>query len=317
MTSLDSFYTAGQPPRTVLVTGATGFIGRHLVAALRAAGHTVIAVSRDPQRAQAALGVRAVLQATQLPAEERIDLVVNLAGARILGLPWTESRRSALLASRLGPTRDLVAWMQSARHKPQLLLSASAIGWYGIQPAGDDAPRDESAPSQSIFMSSLCRQWEAEAGRAWSDAGVPVSLLRLGVVLGQGGGALPQLLLPVRLGLGGPLGGGRQWTSWVHLEDVLGAIGFLARRAPQPAGVQAFNLTAPQAVVQSEFARTAARVLRRPAWLRTPGWPMRLALGEQADLLLQGQRVVPAALLHAGYSFRHPELEPALRQLTR
>lgn len=305
----------GPAPQTVLVTGATGFIGRQLVAALQAGGHRPIAVSRDPRGAAQRLGVRCVAAPGELEPGVRVDWVVNLAGARILGWPWTAARRETLLASRLGPTRALVDWLAATPHKPRLLLSASAIGWYGVQPPGDDRALAEDAPPQPVFMSELCQRWEAEAAQGWQRARVPVALLRLGVVLGRGGGALPGLLAPIRLGLGGPLGGGRQWNSWIHLDDVLGAMAHLARRIPQPEGVQAWNATAPEQLRQREFAAVAARVLRRPAVLPTPGWPMRLALGEQSDLLLQGQRVHPAALLADGYRFRQPQLEGALREL--
>lgn len=307
-------------PRTVLVTGATGFVGRHLVRALLDDGHTVIALSRQGQQAARLFGgrVRCIATMDELDPGERVDVVVNLAGARILGPRWNEKRKAVLRASRIELTGRVVDWIARAEHKPFLLLSASAIGYYGIQPIGDATPLDESAPPQPVFMSDLCREWEEAAGAA-AQYGVQVECMRFGLVLGKGG-ALPMMLLPIRLGLGGRLGSGRQWLSWIHIDDLVRA---MAHRWQQvlaagqaAAGTRgATNFTAPESVSQAEFSRIAARVWHRPAILPTPGWPMRLALGEQADLLLEGQRVVPARLEREGFVFHYPDLEPALESL--
>lgn len=313
--------------RTVLVTGATGFIGRKLVRALLHDGHDVIALTRQPR--QAAWGfdgqVRCIASMRALAPGVRVDVVINLAGARILGPRWTEGRKAALRRSRVTLTDDVVAWIGRAAHKPFLFLSGSAIGYYGIQAGGDPAVLDEDAPPQPIFMSDLCREWEQAALAATRD-GVRVECMRFGLVLGREG-ALPMMLLPIRLGLGGRLGSGRQSLSWIHVDDVLGAIAHrwrLARRQYEEGGAQAgevqagggaTNFTAPEWVTQADFSRTAARVWHRPSVVPTPGWPMRLALGEQADLLLEGQRVVPARLEREGYVFRHPRLAPALQSL--
>ena len=313
-------------PLHALLTGGTGFIGQLLVQALLADGHRVSVLSRDPQHAARRLGaeVHCVESLDALSADDPVDLVVNLAGARIVGPRWSEARQAELRRSRVALTCNLVDWIGRAQRKPALLLSGSAIGYYGIQASGDDTELDESAPAQPMFMSDLCREWEQAAGGAAAH-GVPVACMRFGLVLGHGG-ALPMMLLPIRLGLGGRLGSGRQWTSWIHVDDVLRAMAHLwqSNAGAQPKGrgaaagrpaMRPYNFTAPQAVTQQQFAATAARILHRPALIPTPGWPVRLALGAQADIVLEGQRVVPAALLQIGFRFEYPELAGALEAL--
>jgi len=304
----------GNDKRSFLVTGATGFIGQQLVRALLRDGQQVTVLTRDPAKARSLfderLGrVECVGGMDQLPPSRRIDVVINLAGARILGWRWTAARRAALRRSRVALTARVVDWIAQAEHKPALMLSGSAIGYYGVQPQGDDTVLTETAPPQPVFMSDLCREWE-EAARRANAYGVTVACMRFGLVLGRQG-ALPMLLLPIRLGLGGPLGGGRQWQSWIHVDDVIAGMAHLCRT--QEGG--SYNFTAPESLTQSQFSRVAAKVLHRPYGFPTPGWPMRLALGEQADLLLEGQRVGPQHLLATGFAFRYPQLAPALTSL--
>jgi uncharacterized protein (TIGR01777 family) len=306
-------------PKNVLVTGATGFIGQLLVRVLIADGQNVIILTRNPTQATLKFdgNVRCIGSMDDLPATQAIDVIVNLAGARILGRRWTSARKRVLKESRVDLTKNLVAWIAHAKQKPGLLLSASAVGYYGIQQAGDDAALTEESPPQPIFMSTLCQDWEAAAQSA-GQYGVRVICMRFGVVLGNQG-ALPLMMLPIKLGLGGPLGGGKQWLSWIHVHDVLRGIAHLWRLSEQaePAlqDVRAVNFTAPEAVTQKKFSQTAAQIIHRFSFFPTPGFPMRFGLGEQADLLLEGQRVAPARLQESGFLFSYPELQSALTHL--
>ena len=299
-------------PETVLITGATGFIGRQLVRALLAEGKQLTVLTRNPQQAATLFNgkVHCISDMSELPSEQKVDVIVNLAGARILGWRWSAARKATLLRSRVQLTNSLTDWIERARHKPGLLLSASAIGYYGVQPQQDDTELTEESPAQPIFMSQLCQQWEDSARRA-GRSGVRIVIMRLGFVLGQQG-SLPMMLLPVKFGLGGRLGSGRQWLSWIHVQDVLRAMAFLWNRNEFSGAV---NFSAPQAVRQQQFMQTAASVLHRPCFMPTPGFPVRVLLGEQADLLLEGQRVAPARLQSEGFEFAFPELKMALENL--
>ncbi|WP_222565766.1 TIGR01777 family oxidoreductase [Novilysobacter antarcticus] len=308
----------------VLVTGATGFIGQELVRALLDDGHTVTVLSRDPGRALSTFDgrVTAIGSMASLPGDHRVDVIVNLAGARILGARWSERRKEALLQSRVGTTRSLVEWIARSTRKPALLLNGSAIGYYGVQRQGDDTPLSENSPPQPVFMSLLCQAWEAEAAKA-ADHGVRVACMRFGLVLGHQG-ALPMMLLPFKLGLGGRTGTGRQWLSWIHIRDLLRGMAHLWPRGKadeddadnaSPAAVHAYNFVAPGAIHQAAFASAVARVLHRPALLPAPAWPLRMALGEQSDLVLEGQRVVPTALTASGFVFDYPDIRTALASL--
>jgi uncharacterized protein (TIGR01777 family) len=301
----------GASERSFLVTGATGFIGQRLVRALLRDGHRVTVLTRQVRQAAWLFDgrVECVDRMDQLPPSRRIDVVINLAGARILGWRWTAARQAALRRSRVELTDKLVAWIAAAEHKPAVMVSASAIGYYGIQRRGDDTVLTENDGPQPMFMSDLCREWE-QAAQGAAAYGVGVACTRFGLVLGTQG-ALPMMLLPIKLGLGGPLGGGAQWLSWIHVDDVIGGIAHLCLSGQ--AGI--YNFTAPESLTQAQFSRVAARVLRRPYGFPTPGWPMRLMLGEQSDLLLEGQRVAPVRLVSGGYEFRHPNLDGALRDL--
>ncbi|MGT2459212.1 TIGR01777 family oxidoreductase [Cupriavidus basilensis] len=303
--------------QSFLLTGGTGFIGQALVRALLADGHRVTIWARNPRVASQLFDGRAacVGALAELDPATRFDVVVNLAGAPILGSRWSAARKRSLVESRVGTTRALTAWLASATHRPRLLINGSAVGYYGIQADDDLRERTEASAPQDIFASQLCREWE-QAAQAVAGLGIPLAILRLGVVYGHQG-ALPAMMMPVRLGFGGPMGSGRQAQSWVHIDDVLGVIAWLCRgAAPASEGAVAiYNLVAPETPTQVGLVRTAAAVLHRPAWMPTPAWPMRLALGEQATLLLDGLRAAPARLQQEGYAFRFPTLQLALEDL--
>lgn len=294
----------------VLITGGSGFLGRALTARLRDDGVGVTWLSRDARK-RAPDGVR-VRTYESLRPDDAFDAVVNLAGAPIADRRWSTSRRRVLRESRLGPTQSLVDWIQGAATRPRVLLSGSAIGWYGAQ--GDTALDETSAPHVE-FQHALCAEWEACAAQA-TTFGVPVVLLRTGVVLHPDGGVLARMLLPFRLGLGARLGNGTQVMSWIAREDWVEAARWLLQRHLETAAdapVGAVNLTSPEPVRNGEFTATLARVLHRPAVFAAPSPVLRAALGEMATLLIDGQRVLPKRLVEAGFVFRHPRLEPALR----
>ena len=301
---------AGQPPRRLLVTGGTGFIGQALVRRLLDAGHAVCVITRDPARCERLFGGRAqaVASAAALSSDDVFDAVVNLAGEPVVGPRWSRARQAKLLASRVGTTNALAAWLAGARQVPALWIQASAIGYYGVRDAAEEL--DETSRAGSGFMAELCVAWE-RAAREAQRPGMRLVVLRLGVVFGPGGALMP-LLLPHRFGLGPRLGDGRQMLSWIHRDDVLALI---ARALADDGMEGVWNAVAPQAVSQAEFAAAAGRALHRPVWLRLPAAPIRLLLGEMAELFVDGQRVVPARLQAAGWRFRFPTLQAALRDL--
>jgi uncharacterized protein (TIGR01777 family) len=293
--------------RSVLVTGATGLIGRRLVAGLVGAGHEVIALTRD--RATAAdlpAPIRIVTALDQIADDTRIDAIVNLAGEPISDGLWTPAKRQRIIGSRLKVTRAVVALIERLDRRPEVLVSGSAIGWYGLW---DDEVLDETAGGRDGFSRTVCRRWERAAMRA-QDLGVRVVRLRIGIVLAIEGGALSRMLTPFEFGLGGPFGAGRHWMSWIHLDDL---VRLIAHAIATPGLKGAVNGTAPEPARNAAFAQALGRALHRPAVLPAPAAPLRLALGAFADeLLLKGQRVVPAAALASGFHFDHPALDAAL-----
>jgi uncharacterized protein len=294
----------------ILISGASGLVGTAATTALRANGHEVAHFVRPggtvaPADVQWDPGAGMV----DRDAMEGADAIVHLSGASIGDGRWTEGRKKLLRSSRVDSTRILVDAFSKLRRRPGVFLCASATGYYGNR--GDEVLTESSA-SGSGFLTALARDWEAEALRAGS-LGVRTVLLRFGVVLSSRGGALPRMLMPFKLGVGGRLGGGKQWMSWIALEDVLGVIRALLASEAFSGPV---NIVAPNPVRNAEFTRALARVLRRPAIFPAPAFALRLAVGEMADeLLLVSQRVQPQKLLGAGYAFCHPELEPALKSI--
>jgi uncharacterized protein (TIGR01777 family) len=286
----------------LLVSGHRGLIGSALSDRLRGAGHSVIGLSRTPKAGE--LGWN--FEAQELA---RFDAIVHLGGESIAGGRWTGAKKAELLSSRVDTTAQLAQGIASLTHRPNVFVVASAIGFYGHRPG--EVLGEESA-SGGGFLAEVCRQWEAAAEPARS-AGVRTVHTRFGVVLSPRGGALQKLLLPSRLGLGGPIGDGRQMWSWVALDDVAGAI-LHALTSESLSGP--INVVAPNPVSQSEFARVLGRVLRRPAIMPLPAPAARLILGQMAEeMLLASQNVRPAKLLDSSYAFAFTELEPALRAM--
>ncbi|MFV0276899.1 MAG: TIGR01777 family oxidoreductase [Parahaliea sp.] len=287
----------------VLVSGGTGFIGNALVPALREAGHRVTVLTR--QRLADSDELRYVQTLAQL-REAPVDAVINLAGASMAGARWTERYKRELVSSRVDTTAALVAFIRERERPPQVLLSASAIGYYGHH---GDQLLAEDASSHPGFASDLCRKWERSAAQV-EDLGVRTCYLRLGVVLDAGGGALDDMARPFRFGIANWMGSGEQWLSWVHRADVVAAILFLL---DQPCLSGPFNITAPVPVTNRELCSALRRQFRTLPPVPIPGLALRLGLGEMAEeLLLSGQRVVPAALREVGFEFRYGDLDGAL-----
>ena len=298
-------------PKTVLVTGATGFIGSKLVYRLVGRGDGVIVHARNAAKAADLFGphVDIVTDLELVPSETRIDAVINLAGEPIAGAPWTRRRRALLLESRLGVTRALLALVERLAVKPTTWINASAIGYYGAHD-GDDALNEKCGAGKG-FQAELCRRWEETAARA-AEHGVKVSTLRIGVVLSGDGGALPALARPVRLLAGTLLGTGRQWFSWIHVDDLLDLISFVLAEKTLAGPI---NATAPNPVRHDELMTTIASTLRRPLWpVRIPASILRFGLGELAELFVDGQRVTPDRLLALKFRFRYATLGAALEQ---
>jgi len=301
----------------VTVTGATGTIGRALVAALLGRGDEVTALSRDAGRIREALGDEVEALEWREPQREPAPQAA-LAGregvVHLLGEPiaqrWNDATKRAIRASRELGTKNLVAGLKTATPRPSVLVSQSATGWYG--PRGEERV-DETAPAGEDFLAGITVAWEREAGVA-RELGLRVALTRTGVVLSQDGGALEQMLPPFKLGVGGPVAGGRQYVPWVHLDDVVGALVFALDNAAADGPI---NVTAPEPVTNKELSKALGRVLRRPALAPVPAFALKLLYGEMATIVLTGQRAVPTRLSELGYAFRRPELESALRDLLK
>ena len=309
----------------VTVTGASGLIGSALVAELRECGDEVTVLSRGAGiQSMEALGVETVrwdplAEPAPVAALAGRDAVVHLAGENI-AQRWSARAKRAIRESRITGTRNLLAGLEAAGKvdggsaggeageggRPQTLISGSAVGYYG--PRGEE-PLDEDSPPGNDFLAEICLAWEAEAARA-SALGMRVVLVRTGVVLDRGGGALAKMLAPFRLGVGGPVAGGEQYMSWIHREDLVGMISAALRDERWSGPI---NGTAPEPVTNREFSHALGRALHRPSLLPVPGFALGLLYGEMAEIVTTGARVMPAKPLVLGYEFRHPELGEALR----
>lgn len=294
----------------ILITGGTGLIGRAYAQRLLAGGHDLTLLTRDALRARRLLGDRicAWSSLNEWRPELHFDVVLNLAGEPIFDRPWTPSQQERLRASRIELTRRLVDRMLAANTRPMLFISGSAIGYYGCHPT---RMFDDTAPAGEGFAAELCRDWEREALRAGRH-GIRTCILRTGLVLSEHGGMLERMRLPFRFGIATRMGSGGQWMSWIHLEDYLEMLDWLVTH-PETGGI--YNATAPGAVDHAAFVRELARVHGCRLTLTIPASLLKLALGQRAGLLLEGQRVEPRRLLDAGFGFRFPELPEALSNL--
>lgn len=299
----------------IVITGATGLVGRRLVERLKARGHGLRAWVRSPASAARTLGPEVELvdasggSSAMRVAIADADAIVNLAGEPVIGRRWSAAQKQALRASRIGVT-DLIVDAIAAAPRPRVLVSTSAVGYYGDTGAREV---DEHSPPGTDFLAALSSDWEAAALRAEAH-GTRVCIVRIGLVLGRDGGVLGTMMPPFRLGLGGPIGSGKQFFPWVHIDDLVGM---------QIAAIERDDIhgpllaVAPGIVTNGEFAAALGRALHRPAVLRVPGFALRLALGESAAALLAGQRAVPRRTQALGLTFQFPELGPALADLLR
>jgi uncharacterized protein (TIGR01777 family) len=302
----------------ILVSGSAGFLGTSLIEALETEGHTIVRLVRPEsgQRNTSSTQTQIVrwdpvaghFDAT---AAEGADALVHLAGASIAGGRWNVARKNLLRTSRIEATRHLIGSLSKLQHPPRVIVASSATGYYGNR--GDETLTETSAPGND-FLSALCREWEAEAARG-TEFGARVVMLRFGIILAAHGGALPRMALPIKLGVGGRLGSGRQWMSWLTLAEAVGTIRFALTNSALTGPA---NAVSPNPVRNADFTRVLAKTLHRPALFPAPAFALRLALGEMADaLLLVSQRVKPAKLEQTGYRFVQPELGPALAEVFR
>jgi uncharacterized protein len=296
----------------ILMTGATGLIGRGLCRTLSSEGHAVVGLSRSPEKASG-VDVQEMLKWDPLSgppsrqAFQGVDAVVHLAGEPIAERRWSDEQKKRIRDSRTVSARNIVNGLRSLDSRPAALISGSAIGFYGDR--GDEKLYEDSAAGRG-FMSELCKDWEAEAEHA-RQLGMRVAEIRTGIALSPEGGALKKLLTPFKLGLGGPLGSGQQWFSWIHIDDIVG----IFRHALLSSISGPVNGTAPEPVTNAEFTKQLGRALHRPAFLPVPKFGLQALMGEMSEALLGSQRVIPKAIMEAGYKFIYPTLAPALEDL--
>lgn len=292
----------------ILITGGTGFIGSALCPQLLMDGHRLTVLTRHPEKVVHAYGgkVRAIRSLTEFSEDWPLDAVINLAGEGIADRPWSAARKQQLHTSRVSLTEELINVLKRRTQQPSVMISGSAIGWYGDQ---GDTVLEENSSFHDEYMHSLCHDWE-QAARKAESLGIRLCILRTGVVLGKSGGMLKRMLPVFGLGLGARLGSGEQWFSWIALGDFVEMVRFMLTDENQ-SGI--YNATAPKPVTNAEFTSTLAQALGRPAFLHIPVSVLKLAMGEMSALLLGSQRVVPSRLLEARFRFRSRTLDEALR----
>ena len=295
----------------IAIAGATGFVGSRLVEQLQSQGHQIVILTRSPQQASNRFPQAEIVGYNPLKSGEwqatisGCDAVINLAGEPIAEKRWTPDQKQVMLESRKLGTEKIVEAIAQATVKPPVLINASAIGYYGTS---ETSKFDETSPAGTDFLAQVCTAWEA-AAQAATVSGTRVVILRLGIVLGENGGVLGKMLAPFSAFVGGPIGSGKQWFSWIHRDDVVKLI-IAAITDPQIEGV--YNATAPNPVTMETFAQTLGTVMSRPSWLPVPNFALEALLGEGAIVVLQGQQVIPTQTLAQGFEFQYPTLQPAL-----
>lgn len=303
----------------VAITGATGFVGSQLVQRLNRDGAEIVVLTRRPERVQrlfprsAFPNLTAVAYDPKQPGDWQQAIsgctgVVNLAGAPIADQRWTPTYKQEILDSRQLTTKHLVEAIAAASEKPEVLVNASAVGYYGTS---ETTVFDENSPPGNDYLAQVCRAWEAEAA-AVAQTGTRLVVARFGIVLGRDGGALGKMLTPFQFFAGGPIGSGRQWVSWVHREDVVNLIATALSDASY-SGI--YNATAPNPVRMSQLCQSLGEVMQRPSWLPVPDFALELLLGEGAMVVLDGQQVLPKATVAAGFEYRYPTVKPALENI--
>lgn len=298
----------------IIVTGGTGLIGRVLVKTLLQDGHKVSVLSRSPDRAQGMPPAASMLKwDAETPAGwghlvNQSDAIINLAGAGVADKRWTDERKRIIMESRVKANQAVLSALEAAETRPKILIQASAVGYYG--PTGDERVTESSPPGDD-FLAQVCIEWEKIAPSA-EKLGLRVPVLRTGIVITPDGGALEKLLIPFKLFVGGPLGDGKQWFPWIHIEDEVRAIQFLLEN-DQASGP--FNLVSPHPLTNAEFSRVLGRVLNRPAFMPAPAFAMKAVLGELSETVLAGQRAYPNALQSLGFEFKFPTAPAALEDL--
>ncbi len=293
----------------IAVTGGTGFVGKALVEELIERGEAVTVISRTPEKLPIPFHGLVSASSWEDLSLDGFDAVINLAGENLLGHRWSEEHKQKIRDSRLDTTRRIVDLCATAKNGPRVLVQASAVGYYG--PREDDLELDENSPAGEGFLAELCQEWEAEAARVRSQ-GVRMVPLRIGVVLGRWGGALERMAPVFRKNLGGKIGSGKQWISWIHMRDLVRMIGFILDHEEVDT---VWNGTAPNPVQMKAFAEAIGKALGKPAWLPAPAFALKIALGEGAEIVLTGQRVLPRAALKAGFLFEYPEVDAALEEI--
>lgn len=298
----------------IVLAGGTGFIGTTLRRKLISAGHEVIVLTRqaatEGTEREVFVAWDAKTSGDWASRLDGVDAVINLAGENIAGERWTPVRKQKIISSRVDATRAIVNAIAQAKQKPAVLINASAVGYYGD---ADDRELTEKDPEGTGFLAATCNQWETEAHKV-EPLGVRLVVFRLGPVLGEQGGMLSKMIPPFLFFVGAPLGTGKQWISWVHIEDVIGAI-FFALSSSEISG--SLNIASGTPVTMKEFCHVLARALRRPCWPSLPSFFIRMMLGEMAAIILSSQRVIPRKLLEAGYLFRHTDLSRAFEAILK